>query len=125
EVRSALPSPGFVVVPVEGGYSTEEAPRRAACTGRVRIDLFRGRQRLETATVRVDRNCKYAKTFRLREARVGDATHLDVVARFLGNAVLDATTFPRRRVPVVRAAATANRGSNCPHADPCADSLPH
>ncbi len=62
---------------------------RACVNARVTIRIQRGKKRLATKEARLDSNCAYSKSFRLRASRrLGDATKVRVLARFQGNRVL-------------------------------------
>ena len=68
-VVDALPAGPFVLVKVDQRFGAPKGvPRSKACRGTMRLDLFRGRDRVARATVRVDRTCRYARRSRSRSA---------------------------------------------------------
>ena len=88
-VVDALPAGPFVLVKVDQRFGAPKGvPRSKACRGTMRLDLFRGRDRVARATVRVDRTCRYRKTFAISERRVGSAERLRLAAQFSGNSAV-------------------------------------
>lgn len=90
--RSTRRAPRVAVIRFRSGFGLPPGFRRAkACHGSVRLRLkLRGRM-LAARTVRLDRRCRYAATFRIRRTRLKGARVVTIGVRFRGNDVLGAT----------------------------------
>ena len=91
-VPAPVPPKPVVEIDFHGRYSPSGLSRAKACSGRVTLELRRGRTVIDRAATRLDRRCRYAVTFSFRRTRIGKAKSLTVVARFHGNRYLGATT---------------------------------
>ncbi len=77
--------------------------RAAGCSGRVSVQVRRGRTTLSTRRVRLRRDCTYssAVSFSVRR-RLGRATRLMFRARFTGNALVSPDAAPMRAARIRR-----------------------
>jgi hypothetical protein len=79
-----------VIVRARGRLRPPRGIPAAACPGRVRVTVARGRRQLAARSARVRPSCRFATTIRLPIRRVGRARRLTVRVRFGGNPQLDA-----------------------------------